>query len=410
MLEKASDIPMLLIKHVKDELSPEEKQRLEDWINQSPDNRLVFEEVSNVDAFRSGMIEYYALMDEAEQKLLLENRRGQVVTLYAKKSKRFIYFAAASIILLMIMTGTYFFMASQEAKPVITQTNTPTPATEIPPAGNKAILTLSNGSIISLTDAGNGMIAKDGKSIISKKQDGEIVYENTNLSPAEPITYNTITTPRGGWYKVTLPDGTKVWLNAQTVLKYPAAFTGKERRVELSGEAYFEVKEDKARPFKVLIAASGANGHHLIEVLGTHFNVNAYQEEPQATTTLLEGTIRFTTGASTQHLASRKLVAGQRVVVNEANELKVSAADEPVAAIAWVNGKFAFEKRDLAGVMRELARWYDVDIKYAGLVQEKRMITGEIDRTMPLSKLLGNLEKMGTTRFQFEGRTIWVRP
>jgi transmembrane sensor len=407
MLERANDIVMLLKKQLNGELSEEEKLRLEDWANESEANRRFYVEMTSEDDFIKSVLDFNKLVDTNTQKMPAQ---APVVGLYSAKTSWRFYVAAASV-LLILMASALFLYNSGTKKEIAKSTPAVNPPTaEIPPAGNKAILTLSDGRKISLSDAANGMLTKDGSIVINKKQDGELIYEsNPSNNKTQSIAYNTISSPKGGKYQVVLPDGSKVWINAATSIRFPVAFSGNERSVELSGEAYFEIKKDPSKPFKVFIGSPADEDVREIEVLGTHFNVNAYEDEAQINATLLEGSIKFTTRNTTLKPVSKVLTPGQRALVaKKGNDLVVSAAKDPQAAVAWVNGQFSFEKTNLKAVMRELSRWYDVQVTFDDDVAMNTLFTGKVDRTIPLARLLSNLEKTGDARFELKGRTVKV--
>ncbi|HJT73049.1 MAG TPA: FecR domain-containing protein [Chitinophaga sp.] len=257
---------------------------------------------------------------------------------------------------------------------------------DIAPGSNKATLTLGDGSTVTLDSSGNQVIAAQ-----VRQAGAQLIYDVQHGNTT--ITYNTLTTPRGGQFQVRLPDGTKVWLNAASMLRYPTSFTGRERMVELSGEAYFEVAKNTALPFKVKIGHQGT-----VEVLGTHFNVDAYPDELNINTTLLEGAVRV---SAEQNQVVLK--AGQQAqmangrsqegitVVNNADVDKV---------MAWKNGLFNFDNVSLKEVMRELARWYDIQIVYEANVPDM-YFEGEMSREMNLSQVLAGLQQAGV-RFRIE--------
>ncbi len=267
---------------------------------------------------------------------------------------------------------------------------------DIRPGDNKAILTLANGEQIVLTDAGNGKIAKENNTIINKTADGELIYINKGT---KSLAYNTVSTPRGGQYTLTLSDGTKVFLNAASSLKYPVAFTDKERRVELTGEAYFEVARNAAKPFKV------TSGDQVVEVLGTHFNINGYSDEPIIKTTLIEGSVRIYAGKQALMLA-----AGQQslTISDGRGNLKILLnKDADIASdIAWRNGLFQFNNASIREVMKDAARWYDVDVTYENDLPAVK-VTGQISRKVNLSGLLELMEFAGA-RIKIEGRHVTI--
>jgi transmembrane sensor len=270
---------------------------------------------------------------------------------------------------------------------------------DIAPGGNKAYLTLSNGKKIELGKALNGQLASQSGYTITKTSDGSIAY-NLKQHADEPIEglYNTIETPRGGQYQLILPDGTKVWLNAGSSLKYPLDLNmANIRNVELRGEGYFEVAHDKKRPFRV------ATPLEQVEVLGTHFNINSYADERSEKTTLIEGSVRITALSSQ---AIKVLLPGQQSQISDHGKLLVTQGDQD-AVLAWKNGLFIFEDEDLETVMRKISRWYDVEVDYRD-VDKQMTFGGSVSRYDNVSKILKKLEKVGGIHFNIEGRRIIV--
>ncbi|MGF7079559.1 FecR family protein [Mucilaginibacter sp. UYCu711] len=267
--------------------------------------------------------------------------------------------------------------------------------TNITPGSNKAILTLQDGSTIVLNDAKEGTLAQQGNANIVKMANGQLVYNKTDTEP-EKVLFNTMTTPRGGQYKLTLPDGTDVWLNSASSITYPTAFVGNERNVSVTGEAYFEVAKDKTKPFHVKA------GSQTIEVLGTHFNVMAYADEDVIKTTLLEGSVKVTGDKE-----SGILKPGEQSAINKAGDLKVSVAsiDE---AMAWKNGYFKFNRVGIKYIMRQLSRWYDVDVVYDGRVKEDEFV-GTIGRGENIVQALHLLE-LANVHFKIQDKKIIVLP
>ncbi|RZM28040.1 MAG: FecR family protein [Pedobacter sp.] len=299
--------------------------------------------------------------------------------------------AAASIIL-CIGAALYFYTTNE---PVITpEAKTAT----IVQGGDKAILTLSDGSTISLTDKPDGNISNQPGLTITKTANGEIVYETKEVSGGngnskDQEKYNTITTPRGGKFSVVLPEGTRIWLNAASSISYTATFS--ERSVILTGEAYFEVAKIKNRPFKLL------TGNQTLEVLGTHFNVSSYPDEPLIKTTLLEGSVRV------KGKNEAILKPGEQSQTNHnADGFHIVNVD-PDAEIAWKNNLFFFENESIKEIMLQIARWYDVEVVYKDNVSHKK-VWGSITRFSEISKVLDILELTGKIHFKVEGRRITV--
>ncbi|MGF7082805.1 FecR family protein [Mucilaginibacter sp. UYCu711] len=267
------------------------------------------------------------------------------------------------------------------------------------PGGNRAILTLANGKKIRLGSSGNGIIARQGDTRVQKVQDGQLVYQNANSAdktPAEALAYNTINTPKGGQYAVTLPDGSKAWLNSVSSITFPIEFKGNERRVAITGEVYFEVAKNKAMPF--IATGSGQN----VEVLGTHFNINSYPDERTIKTTLLEGSIKITAEHNT-----RMLSPGQQADV-EGSKITVASGSDTEAAVAWKHGNFVFNNTDLPSLMRQLARWYDVNIHYNGKIHDHEFV-GQISRSAKLSSVLKILAVSGV-RFTINEKDLYIQP
>jgi len=302
--------------------------------------------------------------------------------------------SAAAAIILITGAGLFYYnsrtVTNQQANLV---------KQDVKPGGNKAYLTLANGSKILLTGAKIGQLAKQTGITITKTADGQVVYsvEHTIHNNAANTEYNTIETPKGGQYEVKLPDGTEVWLNAASSLKYPASFAAlKDRRVELTGEAYFEVAKDKAHPFVV------KTNNEDVEVLGTHFNINNYADEASTKTTLLEGSVQVSTKTGDRV----KIKPGQQAILNPSGNIAIEEVNVN-KAIAWKNGKFVFESENISSIMRKLARWYDVEIIYKDEFPD-RTFTGSISRYDNISKILNKIMLTQAIHFKIEGRRVTI--
>lgn len=266
---------------------------------------------------------------------------------------------------------------------------------DVQPGSNKAVLTLADGSTIMLDDAENGLLTHQGNTKVIKI-DGKLDY-NSSGADVKKVMYNTISTPRGGQYQVELPDGSKVWLNAASSLRFPTTFAGKERRVEITGEAYFEVTKNPSVPFVV-----GVNNAE-VQVLGTHFNVMAYNDESALETTLLEGSVKFVKDDNTQMLKP-----GQQLQLTQKGQLKVISGVDLTKVVAWKNGFFDFEGLNFETIARQLSRWYNVDVVYNSKIDD--LFYAEIPRNTKLSVVLRALELTGKIRFEIEGAKIIVLP
>lgn len=303
--------------------------------------------------------------------------------------------AAAALILLFIGLGTYYnFIATNDSETTVI--TTPVLAKkDLPPGGSRAILTLSNGSTVVLDSIGNEFVTQQSNTQIVKTAKGQLSYTTLNQNSKE-LVYNSLSTPRGGQYQLVLPDGTKVWLNAASSIRFPVAFVGKERKVTITGEAYFEVAKDKKKPFIV----SSANMD--VEVLGTHFNVSAYAEESIVKTTLLEGSVKINNKKSEVYL-----VPGQQSQLNNSGHFSIKNNIDVDKEIAWTKGKFQFNSNTIQEIMLQLSRWYDVEVIYQGKVSSETF-SAIIKRSSNISQVLKLMEASGV-KFDIEGKKIYVK-
>jgi ferric-dicitrate binding protein FerR (iron transport regulator) len=316
-----------------------------------------------------------------------------IPTLQAPVRRIRTYWIAAAMLLFIIFTGAGFYLHRKQRGSAPVAFNTKDVA---PPTTSRAVLTLSDGSRIVLDSAGKGNIATQRSTSVVKEGDGNIAYR-TDGKPTD-IEYNTLTVPRGSRIaQVTLSDGTRVWLNAGSSIRYPVAFNGPGRKVEVTGESYFEVAQDKDHPFVV------TNGKNEITVLGTHFNVNAYNEEGPMKVTLLEGSVRISTG-----IYKNLLLPGQLATMEPGEKIDVEKNADIERIMAWKNGYFNYSGADIRTVMRELARWYGLELDFENVTREKFHI--EISRDIPLSKVLRILEMTDKIHFTISGNKVTVLP
>ncbi|WP_143009516.1 FecR family protein [Pedobacter soli] len=368
-------------KYIAGTASGEERLELESWYNEQ---------------LAQNKLQQDTGFDEAEQEITGEkiwnNINLQIDAKEQTKPKRSFYrWAVAASIIAVLGFGAYWLSGR------ISDKNTNKVAALIKPGGNKAFLTLANGTKIDLDEAVNGTIASQEGIKITKTADGQLVYAIVeNTSGKQASGYNTISTPAGGQYQVTLPDGTKVWLNALSSLKYPTAFNGKYRNVMLTGEGYFEVAKNKNKPFKLTTAKQE------ISVLGTHFNVSAYADEPEIKTTLVEGGVAV---KNFSPMATGVLKPGQQAVFHgtgfEINQVDVEEY------IAWKNGFFVFNNEGIKEAMQKLARWYDVEIEYDGNF-DGIYFGGSFSKHNNLQETLKILESTDKFKFKIEGRRIKI--
>lgn len=336
--------------------------------------------------------------------MLAEIRRSAVVAekgklVYLRKMR-----VAAALLLLIGGATLYRILASrrvQVAAPPMVSSVTP-----IVPGGNKAMLTLGDGTTIVLDSARNGMLAQQGNSKVVKMYSGVLAYD-AHSRKEESVLFNTIATPYGGQYQVVLPDGSKVWLNAASSLRFPTAFEGKERRVELSGEGYFEVARDASKPFMVhVIDASGGAGTD-VQVLGTSFDIMAYGNEERSSTTLVSGKVRVAQPGGSGGFVEPE--PGRQAIVDRRTHV-LSVADANVdQVIAWKNGLFRFHETGIRELMRQVERWYNVQVEYKTDGNDQDF-TGIVSRSKDIDELLHTLEMTQSVHFQIEGRKVIVLP
>lgn len=405
-LQHIERIAGLIIKYHRDKIRSREYRELMEWCDLSEKNRLLFERLSDPNYLRDKLKELpdmQSLKDAGWEKVITaisaedEDPYTTAVIPMIRRSSWSRYMVVAASLTGVLTVGAWLYIKySSDAK-----TNTPSSLAsnfknDVKPGGDKAVLTLSDGSTVVLdSTAASGTIAQQGNTKIVKVDNGRLAYSTANQK-SEVITYNTLTTPAAGQFQVALPDGSKVWLNNASSLRYPVAFTGKTREVELKGEAYFEIARNAAQPFKVRVGAM------LVDVLGTSFNITAYDDESHVRTTLLTGGVRVSEGA-----ASTLLKPGEQVQVNPAGEFSAPQEVDADGVIAWKNGLFHFERADIHTVMRMLARWYDVDIQYEGPATS-HLFGGDLQRNLNLSQVLEILAR-NQVHFSLEGKKITVR-
>lgn len=312
--------------------------------------------------------------------------------------RRYSRIAVAAIALLTLSTGLYLYFNTSFLKSSVDLVQQ-----DVAPGGNKAILTLADGKTINLSDARNGSLGEQAGIAITKNKDGKLTYTAGKVNDNLPVSYNTITTPIGGQYQVNLPDGTRVWLNAASSLKFPTSFAKlRERKVELIGEAYFEVAHSRDLPFIV------KSSKQEVLVLGTHFNINSYADEGAIRTTLLQGAVlvRNLEKRENPRLGTDYVVLkpGQQAALKEVFAVKSVDLE---AITAWKDGNFLFNDTDLKDILKQVSRWYNVSIDYDE-IPKNRFFTGFISRDVNLSKVLQMLEVTGNIQFKIEDKAIKI--
>ncbi|OFY38446.1 MAG: hypothetical protein A2X18_02930 [Bacteroidetes bacterium GWF2_40_14] len=301
--------------------------------------------------------------------------------------------AAAAALILTLGTGGYFIYSNIKTSS-LAKNEVIDLKPDLPPGGNKALLTLSDGSTILLDSAQNGVVASQANTKVLKLDNGRIAYNSIGGDDTETV-YNMISTPRGGQYELNLPDGSRVMLNASSSIRFPVAFKGAERKVEITGEAYFEVTKDRKMPF--IVTVRGMN----VEVLGTHFNISAYEEDKSIKTTLLEGSVKVTQGINLALLSP-----GEQAQLNEDGDITVTKGVNTDEIVAWTNGWFEFNSFNIEEIMLRIGRWYDVDIEYNGQIS-KETFSGIVSRSSNISQVLMIMEQAGI-KFKIEGKKITV--
>ena len=392
-MDNQTNIELLLKKYIANDCTASEVEALID-IFRSGDKKELIELLVHEHLVNEATDEliFKAEVDRVYTRLDLSNTEAQAMRIQPRRFPAYFKVAAAIIVIVLSAVVLYFLFSSNKK-------NTPVIAAlqDVAPGSNKAILVLSDGKQVVLNDIGVGNITEDGGAIIKKSAAGQVAYYSTdNLQNHKAI--NTIKTPMGGQYQVVLPDGSKVRLNAASSITYPATFNSDERRVTLTGEGYFEIarltKNNRKVPFIV------ETGKQRIEVLGTRFNVNAYDDEKGITTTLVEGKVKVTTENET-------------VILKPNQELKLR--DESITmhkvdvetVIDWTNGDFNFVDEDMKSVMRKIARWYNVEVVYDSDIPDANL-SALISRDRNLSEVLRMLELSGEAQFNIENGTVHI--
>nr|WP_295921983.1 FecR family protein [uncultured Dyadobacter sp.] len=320
------------------------------------------------EAESDGML--HAILYETEQELPIR----------ATYRLRWWRYAAAAVILAV---GAFlFYQYRHRPMPLPQVAEMPRVINDVAPGGNRALLTLANGASFVLDSAHTGVLAKVGSAEITKTNEGQLTVSAENVLSSADFQRNTLSTPKGGQYQLILPDGSKVWLNASSSIKFPALFAAAERKVEITGEVYFEVTKDKKRPFKVRF------GDSEVEVLGTSFNIMAYPEEKTTKTTLVEGSVRLRSTGN-----SRMLVPGQQGSISSNGTIAMAVVDTE-RETAWKQGLFYFRDSGIREIMRDASRWYDIEVVYQGKIP-KRQFTGKVSRNVNISELLNMLRYAG---------------
>lgn len=408
------NVHVLIGKYTDNNLTEAERRQLDAWAGSSPERKELLLKAGDKQFVEAALQKMYGHDTQAGWEKL-QARMPQAVPVVPMPRRRRIQYAVAASVAVLAMAGAYFFFAnrsSDQSAGIVKAVNLPANyKNDVLPGGNKAMLTLADGSQIALDDAANGTLTEQGSTKVVKTADGQLSY-NTGNSPGKmqnsAVTYNILSTPRGGLYQVALPDGSLVWLNAASRLRYPTSFAASERIVDISGEAYFEIAhledgQGRRVPFKVnVLHASPGAGAVQVEVLGTHFNVMAYDDERSMNTTLLEGAVKITNGSANQVIAP-----GQQAQVGRNGSIIVKKDANLETTMAWKNGLFDFEYEDISTIMRQMARWYNIEVVFEGKLPDDHF-KATISRAVPVSKLLQILELTDHVHFRVEGKRVTV--
>jgi len=394
-----SRLKYLLHAYTLEEITSAERQELMELIRMRVHERaiklLMAEELEVLEQLQTG----YMLSDEKTARILRNIFQSTAESGTAAQGGKgrmggWVWRAAAVLILVTAGIGGYRRLSGLRQEAVVrVETKLRMDAA---PGGNKAVLVLANGATIILDSAHSGKLAQQGGVNVIKMDSGRLAYSPSNENSTE-VLYNTLATPRGGQYQLTLPDGSRVWLNAASSIRYPTDFRGAERNVTVTGEAYFEVVKNTKMPFVVNAGATRTT------VLGTHFNVKAYADERSLCTTLLEGAVKVSAGDD-----ERILRPGQQCILNEATRSLTIRDVDTYQAVAWKNGLFDFDQTDIPAIMRQISRWYDVDISYRWNYEGVKF-GGGISRQLNLSHVLRLLDKNGV-HTKLEDRKLIVLP
>lgn len=386
--------------------TPEEAAELMSWLAENASDQEV---LSLMDGTWESFVPTQPVFDEEKSnRMLLYALQAPVEK---QRMKYWRSWAAAAAILLLLLSSGYLLM--KKTSPAVHHHQLAKLKNDITPANGNVVLTLANGASIVLDDAANGHLASQGGSSIIK-QNGRLLYAVAGKSGTTTI-YNTISTARGKQYMVILSDSTKVWLNATSSLRYPAVFDDTIRKVELSGEAYFEVAHNRKAPFIVATVAPAGGRSAEVRVLGTHFNVKAYKDESLVKTTLLEGSVRMSTikDATTKTRISALLAPGQQAQLShlsgeDDHNIHLVKEVNVHQILAWKNDLFDFENETIQDIMRQLTRWYDIEVEFKGDIPEKHYY-GAIRRQVNISEVFKMLEIAGNVTFTINGKKVYVQ-
>lgn len=415
MSNETERIAELILKAIREELQQHEKEQLDEWMSKDPargrlyeeltDNKYVAEQLERMESYdsnaiwsriqeqKTAVLSQSSDLSQSSRLLQSSSSLSQRSRSLPFRSRRLLYWSVSvAAAILLALTGAYLLVHSNRRNPGLQAERK-----SLQPGGDRATLTLGDGTKILLDNASNGILARQGNANIVKQSGGELAYRDSGEA-GEKVFYNTMETPIGGQYRLILPDGSKVWLNAASVIRYPNVFNGNSRVVRVTGEAYFEVARDPSRVFTV------ETGEIKVDVLGTTFNLMAYNDEESIRTTLIDGSVRVTHNKETQLIRPGQQAAFQ----HGQSQFRITSPDMD-AVIGWKEGEFRFHQTDIQTIMRQVKRWYNVEVSEEGDLSHIRL-SGIIARTQNASELIEILEATGKAHFEIEGNRIRVMP
>lgn len=394
--------PILWKYKLKEALSNKEAETMYKWVSESPLHQQLFDELSNDDYWDNEMDAFRSKAGDPAWNIIGQ-RLDDIAYFEDRPRLSFRKYMTAAAAAVLVATGVYlYFTLSEPASNKKASNIVPTVSIdrEVLPAAGKAVLRMGDNSIVQLDQINRKMLGMERYGMFISIENGSLVYRTDMSTKVED---HTLIIPRAAQYKVALPDGSHVWLNAASTLRFPTAFKENERLVELTGEAYFEVAKNKFKPFKVKVVSPANNKRNFeIRVLGTHFNINAYGDEGTAVTTLLEGSVLVRSEND-----SVQLVPGQKAIIADGADMKVAPADL-TGAMAWKDKLFMFQDATIPEIMRQIERWYDVKVVYKGKIDEK--FTGILPRDLTLGQILTVLDNGGKYSFEVKDKTVMVFP
>lgn len=399
-MEKNEDYyRQLLEKWMRAELTRHEANEILDYLKTDDSSRLLLKKMQEV--FKQSMDQPVTIPNDISERVqneLLKKIGDAPVIEIPARNRRFnwLRIAAAALIVIGLGSVTYFTLFKKSTKNEFTETTLPVEKDNDVEAGsNKAVLTLADGTRIELDEKAKGSLLKRGDVSVTNAE-GQLIYENKSTIPVE-VEYNSLTSARGQSYSLVLADGSKLWLNAASSVRFPTVFTSNERRVEITGEVYFDVAKDATRPFHVKVKDMD------IEVLGTQFNINSYTDEATINTTLIEGSVKVSSGINDMV----RLSPGQQVQFSTPGSLKVMKNVNVDEIVAWKNGYFHFENADLRSILRQFSRWYDIEVVFEGELKNRTFLA-IVSRKSSLSNVLKMLNA-NDVKFRIEGKKLIVQ-